>query len=68
MFSEKSDKYPLPDLILCSAGIYKKVMHDNGIEPKQVELVGFLRDSYLKQPPIFGGAKAAEKERIRYSS
>lgn len=63
-FCEKSDKYPLPDLILCSADIYKKLMHDNGIEPKQVELVGFLRDRYLKQPPISVELKLLKQQEL----
>jgi len=51
-FKVKGACYPLPDLILCSADIYKKLMHDNGIEPKQVKSVGFIGGRYLKRPSI----------------
>ena len=63
-FNEKSDKYPLPDLILCSADIYKELMYANGIEPKQVEVVGFIGGHYLKQVAISGELKLMEQQKL----
>ena len=63
-FDGRSDKYPLPDLLLCSADIYKDLMQANGIDPKQVEVVGFIGGSYLKQTPISAELKLMEKQKL----
>ena len=63
-FDGKSDKYPLPDLLLCSADIHKDLMQANGIDPKQVEVVGFIGGHYLKQAPISEELKLMEKQKL----
>ena len=63
-FDGRSDKYPLPDLLLCSADIYKDLMQTNGIDPKQVEVVGFIEGYNLKQTPISAELKLMEKQKL----
>lgn len=58
---DKKDSYPLPDLILCSGELHKKLLLSSGIEPERIEVIGHIVGRYLRQPPLSSESKRQKR-------
>ncbi|NQT81296.1 MAG: hypothetical protein HQ555_13000 [Candidatus Aminicenantes bacterium] len=64
MFKNKSDRYPLPDLILCSGKLYRELLLSYGINSDQVEVIGHIIGQYLNQLPYSNELKRKKRNEI----